>query len=127
VAERVRFVGWCGAEEMEERYAQARIVVVPSVWPEPFGLVGIEAMAAGRPVVGIDRGGIRDWLAHGETGLRVAPQPGALADAVRCLLEERETTARMGAAARERWRALYSPEAHHQVMQEAYEWTLGRE
>jgi glycosyltransferase involved in cell wall biosynthesis len=126
VAERVHFVGWRAAEAMEAHYARSRVVVVPSVWPEPFGLVGLEAMSRGRPVVGVDRGGIRDWLVHGETGLRVAPEAKALAVAVRRLLEDRGEAERMGARGRARWQALYSPDAHSRVLQEAYEWAIGR-
>ena len=53
---------------------------MPSLWPEPFGLVGIEALAAGRPVVASATGGIGDWLEDGVGGLMVPPgDPGALA------------------------------------------------
>jgi glycosyltransferase involved in cell wall biosynthesis len=125
VADRVRFVGWRGVAEMEAHYAQARVVVVPSVWPEPFGLVGVEAMARGRPVVGIDRGGVRDWLVHGETGYRCSADASSLAEAIRRLLDAPETAAKMGAGGRERWRALYSPAAHDRMLHEAYAWSRG--
>lgn len=127
LADRVRFVGWRSAEEIGAHYARSRIVVVPSVWPEPFGLVGTEAMARGRPVVGIDRGGIRDWLAHGETGFRVPAEPVALADAILTILESPVRAEQMGARARERWRAFYSPEAHARLLHDAYQWAMGGE
>lgn len=49
VHDRVDFPGWLGGEQLAEQLANASIVVVPSLWPEPFGLVGLEAMASGRP------------------------------------------------------------------------------
>jgi glycosyltransferase involved in cell wall biosynthesis len=45
--------------------------MVPSVWPEPMGLAGIEAMRFGLPVVAFDAGGISDWLTDGENGFLV--------------------------------------------------------
>jgi len=46
---------------------RSTLVVVPSLWPEPFGLVGIEAHARGRPVVAYDTGGIAEWMGAGGT------------------------------------------------------------
>jgi len=46
----------------------AHLLVVPSLWPEPFGLVGVEAAGRGVPAVAFDVGGIRDWLLEGESG-----------------------------------------------------------
>jgi glycosyltransferase involved in cell wall biosynthesis len=48
-------------EALLAAYRDASVVVVPSVWPEPFGLVGIEALSLGRPVVTSGMGGIADW------------------------------------------------------------------
>ena len=76
-ASRVRFLGQLYGEELAVRYAAARVVVMPSLWPEPFGLAGIEAMLAGTPVVGSGRGGMTEWLQHGRTGLIVDPEDKA--------------------------------------------------
>jgi glycosyltransferase involved in cell wall biosynthesis len=46
----------------------ADLLAVPSVWPEPFGLVGIEAGCVGLPAVGYATGGIKDWLIPGVSG-----------------------------------------------------------
>ena len=63
-------------------------MVVPSIWPEPFGQVGIEAGFYGMPVVGFDVGGISDWLREGVNGFLAPgdpPRSGELARAVlRC-------------------------------------------
>jgi glycosyltransferase involved in cell wall biosynthesis len=122
LADRVRFHGRCSGADLEARFAQARGVVVPSVWPEPFGLVGIEAMARGRPVVAVNHGGIPEWLEHGETGFLADATPAALAAALRPVLEDHQLARRLGARARARCRERFSPEAHWQQLCQAYEW-----
>jgi glycosyltransferase involved in cell wall biosynthesis len=64
----VDYHGWVGAKEREDLFRCADLLAVPSTWPEPFGLVGIEAGCVGLPSVGFSVGGIRDWLLPGETG-----------------------------------------------------------
>jgi glycosyltransferase involved in cell wall biosynthesis len=68
------FLGWCGPGRLAELYAGADLVAVPSVWPEPFGLVGIEAGCVGLPAVGFAVGGTPDWLVPGMSG-EAAPSP----------------------------------------------------
>ena len=65
----VRLLGRVGAAEISALLAQAHIAAVPSRWAEPFGMVGLEAMAAARPVVAFSVGGISEWLWHGINGL----------------------------------------------------------
>jgi len=62
---------------------RADIVAVPSRWPEPFAMVGIEAFAHGRPVVGFSIGGISEWLLHNFNGLLA--KPGDARDLAACL------------------------------------------
>lgn len=59
--------------------------MVPSVWPEPFGIIGIDALGHGRPVVASDTGGIRDWAVPGETGWLF--RPGSEEDLARRIAE----------------------------------------
>lgn len=81
------------------------LAVAPSLWPEPFGVTAVEAMAAGRPVIASDTGGLRDIVAHEETGLLVPPGDAtALADAIARLLRDPGERDRMGTAGRERAR-----------------------
>jgi glycosyltransferase involved in cell wall biosynthesis len=67
----IEFLDWCAGNDLRRAYQRAKVVAFCSVWPEPFGLVGIEAMMQGKPVVGFDCGGVRDWLQHGKTGFLV--------------------------------------------------------
>ena len=77
--------------------------VVPSVWPEPFGTVALEAMAAGRPVVASSVGGLAELVEDGVTGIQVPPgNVLALRNALERLLADAPLRARMGAAGREK-------------------------
>jgi glycosyltransferase involved in cell wall biosynthesis len=79
------FRGWVDASTRTELMRTGDLLAVPSVWPEPFGLVGIEAGCVGLPAVGFAVGGIPDWLCPGVSGeLASGVRPGApdLADAI---------------------------------------------
>jgi glycosyltransferase involved in cell wall biosynthesis len=77
--------------------------VAPSLLPESFGIVALEAAAAGRPAIASDIGGLGDIVVDGETGFLVAPgDRQGLRAALRRLCAEEELRERMGAAARER-------------------------
>jgi glycosyltransferase involved in cell wall biosynthesis len=92
------FPGWLLPPQRDAVLSQASLLVVPSVWPEPFGLVGLEAASFGVPAVAFDSGGVRDWLRHGESGLLVGPEHGSrgLADAIAQLWRDPERRGRMG-------------------------------
>jgi glycosyltransferase involved in cell wall biosynthesis len=113
LGDRVRFLGWLGDDKLRAAYDRAAVVAVPSLWQEPFGMVGLEAMARGRPVVASDVGGILDWLVDGVTGLLAPPgDVGALASALRRLLADPELRARMGAAGADRVRDHFTADTH---------------
>src|SRR6185436_2822112 len=92
------FPGWLNATSRLAALAQASVLAVPSVWPEPFGLVGLEAAARGGPAVAFDTGGIRQWLQHEVSGLLVPPAGGfrALATALTTVLDNRALRDRLG-------------------------------
>ncbi|HEY4119533.1 MAG TPA: glycosyltransferase family 4 protein [Byssovorax sp.] len=100
VAARVRFLGAVAPAAMPALYDAARVVVVPSRWPEPFGMVGVEAMRRGRLVVAARHGGIPEWLVEGRAGHGFHPGDVAdLADAVRRALDAPDYAARAAAGA----------------------------
>ena len=122
VQDRVCFKGWLDAEALARELADASVVAVPSVWPEPFGLVGIEAFAAGRPVVASATGGVGDWLEHGVNGLSVKPgDHDALARALNELLADPAKQQAMGLAGREMAAARFSPARHVAALLDGYQ------
>jgi glycosyltransferase involved in cell wall biosynthesis len=99
---RVVFTGWVAHHHLSDLYRQARAVVVPSRWQEPFGLAGLEALDQARPVAAYDVGGVGEWLEDGRTGLTVpAGNTLALAAAVNVLLRQPGDAAEMGRTGRE--------------------------
>jgi glycosyltransferase involved in cell wall biosynthesis len=121
LAERVRFTGWLAPDALAQELADASVVAMPSLWPEPFGLVGIEANAAGRPVVASATGGVVDWLSDGVNGLLVTPGDArALATALSELLADPARQREMGAAGKAMVAARFSLERHLDALLEAY-------
>jgi glycosyltransferase involved in cell wall biosynthesis len=100
VAERVCFEGF--RDDVATVLRELDLFVLPSLW-EGFGLVLLEAMAAGRPVVATNVGPIPEVVADGETGLLVPPgRPEALAEAIVRVLTDRPLAERLGRAGRAR-------------------------
>jgi glycosyltransferase involved in cell wall biosynthesis len=96
----VSWGGWSPPATMAAALAAADVAVVPSIWPESFGLTALEALAAGCAVVAADSGGLPDLVRPGETGLLVPPGDApALAAAVLSLLADPALRARLAAAA----------------------------
>jgi glycosyltransferase involved in cell wall biosynthesis len=79
----VHFLGEIGEEEKRELLQGARALLFPIDWPEPFGLVMIEALSCGTPVVAYANGAIPEVLEHGVTGFVVSNQDEAVAAAQR--------------------------------------------
>jgi glycosyltransferase involved in cell wall biosynthesis len=97
-------------------------VVVCAPWFESFSLAAVEAMSVGLPVVASAVGGLVDAVVDGETGLLVPPRdPGAIASAIRTLLEDRSLRMRMGGAGARRARAHYTWEAVARSAEAGYE------
>ena len=82
--EKVRFTGF--VSDPEELWAKCDVFCFPIRWQEPFGLVGLEAMAHGVPVVAFDRGGVREWLDEPRNGFAV-PEYGNLENALGLLAQ----------------------------------------
>ena len=120
VEERVRFAGQLGRDAVMEAYSRADVVVFPVRWEEPWGLVPLEAMAKGRPVVATGRGGSAEYLRDGENCvLFEAGDADALAAAVARLADD--------AGLRERLRAAglaLAPQHTEAVLNEAVETAL---
>ncbi|MFZ0544629.1 MAG: glycosyltransferase [Candidatus Promineifilaceae bacterium] len=97
VADQVKFLGWVSTEEMKKLYEEVLCLVFPSIWPEPFGMVGIEAFYNSRPVIGFNVGGVSDWLHDGWNGYLVPSQDiDQLANRIERLLEKPDLASQMG-------------------------------
>ncbi len=108
VADRVVFTGGIGHDTIP-RLLRSADVVVCTPWYEPFGIVPLEAMACGVPVIAAAVGGLTDTVLDGGTGLHVPPRdPVALAEAARVLLGDPAMRAAYGAAGARRVRRWYS-------------------
>jgi glycosyltransferase involved in cell wall biosynthesis len=100
---RAGFVGWKSGEDRWPWLRRASLLAVPSVWPEPFGLVGLEAAAFGVPAIAFDVGGIREWLTPRENGFLVprdSLHPTAFADELVTAFSRPELLAAMRCKAR---------------------------
>lgn len=108
-------------------YAGARIVVVPSLWDETFGLVAAEAMAHGKPVVAARIGALADTVVDGETGLLFKPgDVDDLARQLRRLWDDPALCRQLGNAGRHRVRTAFDAGSHLACLQEAYDAALRR-
>ena len=92
--------------ELLTLYNEARMVIYPPIM-EPLGLVPLEAMACGTPVIGVKEGGIRETIVDGKTGILIERDPAACAEAIKKLLFDPALGQKMGEAGRayvvEKW------------------------
>lgn len=121
-ADRLELCGWASRPEVKNLLDRTSVFVFPSLWPETLGIVGLEALSRGVPVVASDVGGAREWCRDGETGHLVPPKDGAaIADRVRHLLSEEARLRAFGdrgiALIRERFR----PQQHVRRLVQIYE------
>jgi glycosyltransferase involved in cell wall biosynthesis len=106
VAGRVHFIG--ARRDVHGVMAAADLVVVPSVWEEPFGLVAAEAQILGVPVIASSRGALPELMGAGRFGLVFEPDPAALAAAITRLAADAEQRAALARAAWTHAAAQYS-------------------
>ncbi|RLE96431.1 MAG: glycosyltransferase family 1 protein [Thermoprotei archaeon] len=122
IEDRVMFLGSINEWELPGVYRSADVVAVPSLYGEAFGIVALEAMATGRPVVASRVGGLSELVIGGETGVLVPPgDPEALAEALRALYEDEELRAQMGRRGRARILELYDWRVVIRHLEEVYE------
>ncbi|HEV2750125.1 MAG TPA: glycosyltransferase family 4 protein [Gemmatimonadales bacterium] len=126
LGDRVTLRGRVSAAELRAAYGAADAFALPSILDsrsdtEGLGVVLLEAMSYGVPVIGSDIGGIPDIIVDGETGLLVPPgNPAALAAALRRLAAERGLAVRLGSAGREHVRNDFSWESIVAQWEECY-------
>lgn len=124
ITEQVCFTGF--RSDVHRCMSAFDVVVIPSVEPEPFGRVAIEAMAAGKPVIASNVGGLPEIVEHEHTGLLVpANNPQELALAIMRLVDDPMLAKSMGTRGRERAVRLFSSDMHGSRMHRLFQSLVG--
>lgn len=119
------FHGWKNHDEIDTMIRKSYVVLFPSVYPEAFGIVGIEAMMRSKPVVAFNVGGVSTWLKDGETGFLVENKDvESFAKRVQLILNDYETYNRMAIQARINVLKDFIPEVHIKKLIEEYKMAL---
>jgi len=114
LSSRVEFIGEIPPTALDAWYRRCQVVLFPVLRHEPFGLVGVEALAHGRPVVAFGGGGAEEWLAHDVSSIRVEQRtPTAFAEALRRVLSSPELLQRLENGTRSQYTPFH-PQAYLQ-------------
>jgi glycosyltransferase involved in cell wall biosynthesis len=120
--DRIKFHGWLGRNEVDRALTDSYLVLFPSIYPEAFGISGIEAMMHGKPVVAFDVGGVSTWLKDGVSGYLIPEKDVAqMSSRVEELINDEQLAAKMGGAGREIALKDFSPEVHISKLKQVYE------
>jgi glycosyltransferase involved in cell wall biosynthesis len=124
---RVTWHGWCNSDKLNQLYEQCFAVIFPSIWPEPAGLVTLEAYAHHRPVIASAVGGIPEYLRDGETGTLVpANHVKTLAQAITDLSCDYHKCRHMGEQGYTLFTQEFSMDVHVKHLQKIYENTISK-
>lgn len=126
-ADRIELKPWATREQITEAFAAASVFVFPSIWPETLGIVGLEALATGVPVVASDVGGVREWLSDGENGYLVPRKDAAaLAERIQRLLDSSERNRAFGDAGLTLMREKFAVSVHTDQLEAIYSSALAQ-
>lgn len=114
----VRFTGWLSEHELSELRREAAVVLAPSRWEEPCPYAVLDALAAGIPVLGSDRGGVPELVGAGN--VLDPEQPDAWAAALRALWESPSRREELGSEALGRARELFSEDRYYERLMQLY-------
>jgi glycosyltransferase involved in cell wall biosynthesis len=120
---KITFTGWLDREQLCALIDRSELLAMPSLWPEPFGMVGVEAGLRGLPAVAFDAGGVSTWLEDGVNGRLIRDRPPtalAFASAIAGCLRDPANHASLRQGARKS--ALhFSPQAHLEKLTDVLE------
>ena len=122
VQDRLELHRWATREEVVRLFDETTVFVFPSLWHETLGIVGLEAMARGVPVVASDLGGVREWLKDGENGYLVQPKSSQqIANAVIKLISNKEKLISFGKAGLNRINKKFLASQHIEKLLKVYD------
>jgi glycosyltransferase involved in cell wall biosynthesis len=122
---RITWHGWCNKDKLETLYQQCLAVVFPSLWPEPAGLVTLEAYAHYRPIIASSIGGIPEYVQNSKTGILIPPNHiQNLADAINELATNYHKSRLMGEEGQEWFQQEFSLDLHIQRLEKIYSQTI---
>jgi len=117
----VLFLGYLQGKDLQEAVSKSRFVVLPSEWPETFGLVVIESYALGKPVLGARIGGIPELVRVHETGLTFEPgNVENLREKICFLASQPDLLTKMGKQARNLVEKEFNPQKHYEMLISIY-------
>lgn len=118
---RLSWRNWATQEEISRQLRATSVMVFPSLWPETLGIVGLEAMAHGVPIVASDIGGVPEWLRDGHNGYRVPPRNAhAIADRIGRIVQDPIAAAALGVNGLDYLNQRFLPEQHLSVLKNIY-------
>jgi len=121
ISDRVKYTGWIKENDRSKYLANTKVVVFPSIGPESFGLVGLEAMYHKKPIVGFNSGGVSEWLKDSINGYLVPTgDVDSLAYHVNILLNDSELCEQMGSMGKLLVDTEFSVEHHLNRLLEIY-------
>ncbi len=127
LSDRITWHGWCEKEKLEALYRKSFAVVFPSVWPEPAGLVTLEAYVRFRPVIASAVGGIPEHIQDGKTGILVELNNAEqLATAIMDLANNFDKAREIGIAGNALFHSEFTLEIHAQRLQEIYDLAIAQ-
>lgn len=119
--DRITWHGWCNGDRLEDLYHNSFAVIFPSVWPEPAGLITLEAYARYRPVIASAVGGIPEHVRDRETGILVsANSEDSLAAAIADLSQDFAKAQAIGMAGNVLFHQEFTINVHGMHLQKIY-------
>lgn len=121
IEKKVKFLGFKVGPELQRLYQECDFFVLPSVWPEPFGMVGLEAHLFKKPVIAFNVGGIPDWLENGVNGFLLEEISSvALAERMEILINSPDLSKKMGEAGLKKVENQFNLQRHLNVLEQVY-------
>jgi len=127
ISSAIKSIGELPRKELVEYYSNSLALVITSVWPEPFGIVALEAMACGKPVIAFESGGLNDIIKNGKTGFLIKPKDHlAIADKIMTLLGDKKLAIKIGRDARKLIERSYAIERMYTNYEKTYTATIDK-